>query len=158
MIAIAYLDISPRQTGKTSRLIERARALLEHDQRVCFVTSKLMKREVQQALPRALVLADSDPFPQGENPTASVWFYDEFDWLEAVEVRPGAYYATTPRFLRRLGEASPDDDVLLRLIEAAGGHFERFYWPFEMGDTIQQARLVHSDEEFRKLYLGEFCQ
>ncbi len=158
MIAIAYLDISPRQTGKTSRLIERARALLDENQRVCFVTSKGMKREAQQALPRALVLADGDPFPPGENPAAFVSFYDEFDWLEAVEVRSGAYYATTPRFLRRLGEASPGSDVLLRLIEAAGGHFERFYWPFEMGETIREARVVHTDEEFRKLYLGEFCE
>ncbi|MEX6717487.1 hypothetical protein AB2C92_07130 [Pseudomonas aeruginosa] len=156
MSRIAYLDISPRQTGKTSRLIDRARALLTNDQRVCFVTVEGMKNEVQRALPRALVLADGDTFPQGENPDASVWFYDEFDWLESVKVRPGAYYATTPRFLRRLGEASPENDILLRIVESAGGRFERFYWPFEMGNVVREARQAHPPDEFRRLYLGEY--
>ncbi len=155
---IAYLDISPRQTGKTSRLIEIADGITAQDRRVCYVTSKGMKKHIQAALPRALVLADGEAFPAGENPAASIWFYDEFDWLKSTELRAGAFYATTPRFARKLGEHTPDNDLLLRLVQANGSRYERNTWSFEMADTIREVRQILSPEQFLLLYLGEFLQ
>lgn len=141
MTKIAYLDISPRQTGKTTRLIERARLLLEAGSPVRFVCLPGMK--------------DDESFPKDHDPDAGVWFYDEFDWLKSTQVREGGYYATTARFVRKLGEAPIENDVLLQLIQAAGGRFERFYWPFDMGEGLAEARKLHTAEEFRWLYLGE---
>lgn len=158
MSSIAYLEISPRQAGKTTRLVHRARDLTENNQRVCFVTLKGMKREVQRALPRALVLADGEPFPPGENPAASVWFYDEFDWLQSAIWRPGAYYATSPRFIRRPDETPTKPDLLLDLVKRNGYRFERYYWPWDMEEVLREGRALHSAEEFRRLYLGEFLE
>lgn len=152
---IAYLDLSPRQTGKTTRLIELARKLLESGTPVRFVCVPGMKDDIESQLPGAIVLADGEPFPDAHDPEVGVWFYDEFDWLKSTQVREGGYYASTARFVRRLGEASIEDDTLLQLIEAAGGHFERFYWPFDMGACLTEARQTHTAEQFRLLYLGE---
>lgn len=156
MTTIAYLDISPRQTGKTTRLIERARVLLEAGTLVRFVCSPGMREYIAPQLPGALVIEDGEPFPKGHDPDAGVWFYDEFDWLKSTQVREGGYYATTARFVRKLGEASADSDVLLQLIQAAGGKFERFYWPYDMGEMLAAVRKLHTAEEFRLLYLSEF--
>lgn len=158
MTQISYLDISPRQTGKTTRLVKIAREHLERQQRVCFVTVEGMKEQIQTALPRALVLADGEAFPEGENPAASVWFYDEFDWLQSTELREGGYYATTPQFMRKLGEHTPENDLLMRLLQANGERFERHYWPFYMAELLRTARAGHSEDEFRRLYLGEFLE
>lgn len=156
MTKIAYLDISPRQTGKTSRLVELANRLTAAGHKVAFVAVPGMVEYLQQQMPGVVVLEDGQPLPICLNPDRLVWFYDEFDWLESTEVREGGYYATTPRYLRKFGEASPENDPLLQLIQAAAGHFERFYWPFDMGEGLKEARRHHTPEEFRLLYLGEF--
>ena len=158
MTTIACLDISPRQTGKTTRLIKRARKLLTMGAAVRFVCSKGMKAEVRRQLPGAIVLADGEPLPSDQAPRRGVWFYDEFDWLESVELRQDAYYATTARFIRKLGEHTPENDLLLRLIQANGNWYQRHTWPFDMADTLKEARQLHSPEDFRLLYLGEFLQ
>lgn len=155
MIKITYLDISPRQTGKTTRLIELARKLLEAGSLVRFVCLPGMKDDIARQLPGALVMEDGEPLPKDHDPAAGVWFYDEFDWLKSTQVREGGYYATTARFVRKLGEADVENDVLLQLIQAAGGRFERFYWSFDMGESLVEARKLYTAEEFRHLYLGE---
>lgn len=156
MTTISCLDISPRQTGKTTRLIRRASKMLAMGAAVRFVCLEGMKADIQQQLPGALVLADGEPLPRGQDPKRGVWFYDEFDWLESVELRENAYYATTPRFIRKLGEHTPENDLLLRLMQANGNWFQRHTWPFDMADILAEARQLHSQEEFRRLYLGEF--
>ncbi|WP_322979009.1 hypothetical protein [Pseudomonas sp. C11] len=45
--------------------------------------------------------------------------------------------------------------MLLQLIQAAGGRFERFYWPFDMAAELAEVRKLHTAEDFRLLYLGE---
>ncbi|MCL8304567.1 hypothetical protein [Pseudomonas putida] len=155
MTKIAYLDISPRQTGKTARMVKLAQEHLERGQKVCFVTLKGLVPGIQTALPHALVLEDGAPFPASLDADAFTWFYDEFDFLKHVQVRQGGFYATTPRFIRKLGEESSENDMLLQLIHAAGGRFERFYWTFDMDDGIREARVICSPDEFRRLYLCE---
>lgn len=155
MNKIAYLNISPRQTGKTERLVRFAKCYLGTRKKVCFNTLAGMKAEMQARLPGALVLADGEVFPASENPADYFWFYDEFDWMESTAYRAGAFYATTPRFIREMGKHTPDNDLLLRLVQNAG-KFERHYWPFDMCTTLLEARQFHTPEEFRLFYLGEF--
>lgn len=155
-IRIAYLDISPRQTGKTERLVQCAKPYLAAGRNVRFVTHYGLVEDMQRRLPGARILPNSEALL--DDTDDSVWFYDEFDWLDSTKVRPGAYYATTPKFLRTLGVDTAENDLLLRLIEANSGHFQRYTWPFYMGDTLSEARLVHSPEDFRLLYLGEFLK
>ncbi|AXQ50146.1 hypothetical protein DZC31_26450 [Stenotrophomonas rhizophila] len=152
---VGYLDISPRQTGKTERLIRFAELYLGTRKKVCFNTLAGMKAEIQARLPGALVLADGEIFPESEDPDEYYWFYDEFDWLESATYRSSSFYATTPRFMREMGKHTPDNDLLLRLVQLAG-KFERHYWPFDMGTTLLEARQFHTPEEFRLFYLGEF--
>lgn len=154
---IAYLEISPRQTGKTTRLITLARQKLTEGRPVRFVASKGMKREVKAQLPGAVVLADGEPLPRGV-PEEGVWFYDEFDWLTSAKLRPGAYYSTTAQRLRTAGVDTPDNDLLLALLEAAGNRHQRHFWPFDMAPVLAEARQQYSPDEFRQLYLGEFRQ
>lgn len=157
-ITITSLDISPRQTGKTTRLINRASKLLKMGVAIRFVCLEGMKAEIQQQLPGAIVMADGEPLPRGHDPKRGVWFYDEFDWLKSVELRRDAYYSTTPRFMRKLGVHTAENDLLLRLVEANGNWYERHTWPFDMAATLGEARQCHSPEEFRLLYLGEFLE
>ncbi|PKA72410.1 hypothetical protein ATI02_5464 [Pseudomonas baetica] len=154
---IAYLDISPRQTGKTERLIQHAKTHLEAGQRVCFVTLTGLVEDTRRRLPGAAILKDGEELPTDENPDDAVWFYDEFDWLDSIEIRPGAYYATTPKRLREAG-LPVENDMLLRLIAAHGGHYRRYTWPFDMSHILKEARSSYSREDFRLLYLGEFLK
>lgn len=155
-VKISYLDISPRQTGKTERLITRAKKHLDAGDKVVFVTLKGLVKDVTRRLPGATLLADTDKLPLIEDLSDAFWFYDEFEWLKSAQIRPNAYYATTPKFLRKLGEPVSPDDLLLSLVEANDGMFCRHYWSFEMDDIITQVRMSLTDEEFRLLYLGEF--
>lgn len=157
MTRIAYLEISPRQTGKTTRLIEMAQQKLAEGFPVRFVTFAGMEKEIQAQLPGALVLADGEQLPRGESEDG-VWFYDEFDWLKHAELREGGYYATTPQFLRSPGIKHPADDLLPSLLEANGYCYQRCFWPFDMGELLDEARLQRTPDEFRMLYLGEFLQ
>lgn len=158
MTHIAYLDISPRQTGKSTRLIKRANECAATGRPVVFVTFEGLVDQFQQQMPDVFVLRQEQPLPANVEPDEVVWFYDEFDWYEGVEVKAGGYYATTPRFLRKLGDPANEDDLLLQLVKAAQGHFERFYWPFDIQSAIDEARQTHTPEQFRHLYLGEFLQ
>lgn len=155
---IAYLDISPRQTGKTERLIQRAKPYLDAGRRVCFVTVEGLIEDMRRRLPGALILKDGEELPNDENTDDAVWFYDEFDWLDSTVIRSGAYYATTPKFIREAGLHTADTDLLLRLIEAHDGHYCRYTWPFNMTDTLIKVRASYSPEDYRLLYLGEFLK
>lgn len=152
---IAHLEISPRQTGKTERLIQRAKPYLVAGKKVCFVTLNGLVEDMRRRLPGAVILEDGEDVPCGED---AIWFYDEFDWLNSTRIRAGAFYATTPRFQRTAGVHTAENDLLLRLIEANNRHFCRYTWPTHMPDILEEARASHSPEEFRLLYLGEFLK
>lgn len=150
------LEISPRQTGKTSRLIMKAREHLANGVKVRVVCSKGLENFFQDRLPGAHVYWDLQELPEDE-PDDGVWFYDEFEWLKSAVLRSNAYYFSSPRFTRKLGSA-PGDDLLLQLLHASGGHFDRHYWGNDMAELLDEARLSYSPEEFRRLYLGEFFE
>lgn len=149
----AYLEISPRQTGKTERLITLASGLLDAGRKVCFRSRAAV--DIRRRLPGALVLQPNARFPVDLNAEEYVWFFDEFDWLKATDFVDGGFYSTTPRFLRDI-DADPTGDLLLQLLKANDNVVTRNYWPFDMSETLREARAYHTPEEFRLLYLGEF--
>ncbi|MFV2945252.1 hypothetical protein [Pseudomonas japonica] len=151
----AYLEISPRQTGKTERLITLAQGRQDAGRNVCFTTRQ--KEEIQRRLPGALVLGPKGRFPASLNPDDYDWFFDEFDWLKTAEFVDGGFYSTTPRFLRAVG-ADPAGDLLLELLQASGNVLTRNYWSFDMADVLREARGAYSESEFRRFYLGEFYE
>ncbi|MDR6956609.1 hypothetical protein J2W43_000572 [Pseudomonas brassicacearum] len=155
---IAYLEISPRQTGKTERLIQLAQPYLVAGRKVCFVTVKGLVEDLRRRLPGAVILEDGEDVLFGEDVENAVWFYDEFDWLNSTRIRADAFYATTPRFQRTAGINTSENDLLLRLIEANNRYFCRYTWQIHMSDILEEARASHSPEEFRLLYLGEFLK
>ncbi len=113
---------------------------------------------MQRRLPNARILVDGEKVSSDEEAQDAVWFYDEFDWLGSVDIRQGAYYATTPKFLRVAGLHTAESDVLLRLIEAHGGNHRRYTWPIDMSGTLTEARTHYSPEDFRLLFLGEYLK
>lgn len=157
MTRIAYLDISPRQTGKTDRMLARAASIAQQGHTVIYVSPKLdEERKSALELAGVLVLEDSQPIPDWLNADSATWFYDEFDWLKSTVIREGGYYATTAKRLRFTGRDTPETDLLLALLKANGYRHDRHYWPFDMSGILREARACHSPAEFRLLYLGEF--
>ncbi|WP_027912636.1 hypothetical protein [Pseudomonas sp. URIL14HWK12:I7] len=155
---IAYLEISPRQTGKTERLVRHAKSCLAAGKRVCFVTLQGSVEDIRHRLPGAFIWGNDEEVPCREDDEGVIWFYDEFDWLDSTKIHAGAYYATTPKFLRTLGEQTAENDLLLGLIEANDRQFCRYTWPVDLSDILKETRASYSPEEFRLLYLGEFLK
>lgn len=155
---IAYLEISPRQTGKTARMIGFANQLKSEGKTVIFVTP--VAESVRSQLPGVIVLTDEEALLDEIDLSEAVWFYDEFEWLKSTEIRAGAYYATTPKFVRELGVDTPDNDLLLRLIEVNGAQFQRHFWFFGLkpDSWFTHCRAIYTPEEFRLFMLGEFLK
>lgn len=157
MTRIAYLEISPRQTGKTTRLAKMACELVAQGKQVVFVVnSPRAAKEWGQRHPELLVIADGQPLPRGIDPDQAVWFYDEFDWLKSVVVREGGYYATTAARLRVAGELPAKDDVLMQLLKANGQQHVRHLLPPYLREFIRDHRDYMSGDDFRMSMLGEF--
>ena len=154
--SIAYLEISPRQTGKTTRLIQFANELRDLGRTVIFVST--LGEYVSKQMPGVIVLGDGEVPPADIDSSNAVWFYDEFDWLKSTKIRAGAYYATTAKKGRKLGIDTPENDLLLRLIELNGLHFQRHFWCFGLkpDSWLTECRATYSPEEFRVFMLGEF--
>lgn len=156
-VKIAYLEISPRQTGKTTRLADMASNLVAQGKQVVFVMSNPgLVKEWSHRHPALTVILDGQEPPAEIDPDRVVWFYDEFDWLKSTVIREGAYYATTAARLRLLGRDRPENDLLMRLVQAYGDRHERYLWSFDMSDCISANRLSMSADCFRRSMLGEF--
>ncbi len=156
-LKIAYLDISPRMTGKTARLVKIAKRLKSEGETVIFVTYLALVQDMRRQMPGVIVLADGEPPPVGVDLSNAIWFYDEFDWQTSTEIREGGYYATTAQRVRKLGVDTPENDLLMQLLEANGLRFERHFWPFGLNDDwLADVRAEYTPEQFRVLFLGEF--
>jgi hypothetical protein len=144
---IAYLEISGRMSGKTTRLLGHARRLAAAGKPVAFVT------QVYKHLP---------PFPgitflgfgssDRRVPDDAVWMFDEFDFNKRATLRAGGYYATTPSRLRDLAVDSPATDLLLALIEANGGLYMRAVPNVDLTGHRQE----YPPADYRLLITGEF--
>ena len=157
VVKIAYLEISPRMTGKTTRLAGMASDLVAQGKQVVFVmTNRELVKEWSQRYPSLTVILDGQEPPAEIDPDLAVWFYDEFDWLKSTVVREGAYYATTAASLRVLGRDRPENDLLMRLVQAYGDRHERCLWSFEVSDFVSANRTSMSADCFRRSMLGEF--
>ncbi|MBX8542469.1 hypothetical protein K5D41_22585 [Pseudomonas cichorii] len=159
-VKIAYLEISGRLTGKTTRLAEKASELAMQGPTVIFVVPHLgLVSELSFRYPGLVVVHDGQALPEDVDAETAVWFYDEFDYLKSVVVRPGAFYATTPRYLRDAESDDAGSDVLLQLLEANGYQHARYVMPSDIsgaGNFYRENRHCWSPEQFRMHVLGAF--
>ncbi len=155
-VKIAYLEISGRMTGKTTRLAERGKEVVAQGKKAILVCHPPLVSYFRRKFPWMTVVAREQQLPIGVNPETAVWFYDEFDFLKSVVVRPGAYYATTASHLRVAGEPAAEDDVLMQLLKANGNKYERHLLPAFQQGLIRECRREMSQEQFRLSMLGEF--
>ncbi|MCS4260216.1 hypothetical protein EDF83_1492 [Pseudomonas protegens] len=155
---IAYLEISGRQTGKTTRLVKIANDLTAQGETVIFVIQQA--EDLLGRLPGVVVLSDHQAPPDDLNLEQAIWIYDEFDWLKSAKVRNGGYYATTARRVRDLGIDTSEMDLLLQLIELNGGGYQRHLLTPGVIDEAyyEEARAAYTDEQYRQLILGEFLK
>lgn len=155
---IAYLEISGRQTGKTTRLVKIANDLTAQGETVIFVTPQT--EDLHGRLPGVVVLSDRQAPPDDVDQEQAIWIYDEFDWLKSAKVRNGGYYATTASRVRDLRIDTPETDLLLQLIELNGGSYQRHLLTPGVIDEAhyEEARAVYTDEQYRQLILGEFLK
>lgn len=155
-VRIAYLEISPRMTGKTTRLCNMAIAAAEHGKPVVFVCAPQLVQWLPVQMPGVTVIADGEPLPGHLHAERCTWFYDEFDRLKSVKFRPGGYYSTTAARLRVVGEDLPEKDFLMRLVRDYGNRHERHLWLFDYREFVGTHRQTMSEEAFRLSMLGEF--
>ena len=153
---IAYLEISPRMTGKTTRLCNMAIDAAKHGKPVVFVCAPQLVLWLPVQMPGVTVIADGEPLPSHLHAEHCTWFYDEFDQLKSVKFRPDGYYSTTAARLRVVGEDLPENDFLMRLVRAYGYRHERHLWFFDFRDFVSTHRQTMSEEAFRLSMLGEF--
>lgn len=153
---IAYLEISPRMTGKTTRLCNMAIAAATNGKPVVFVCAPQLVLWLPVQMPGVTVIADGEPLPSHMHAERCTWFYDEFDQLKSVKFRPGGYYSTTAARLRVMGEDLPENDFLMRLVRDYGNRHERHLWLFDYRDFVSSHRKTMSEDAFRLSMLGEF--
>ncbi len=151
-IQIAYLEISGRMTGKTPRLAEIGKEVVAQGKHAILECHPPLASYFRRQFPWMTVVSNGRPLPAWINPDNAVWFYDEFDWLKSVVVRPGAYYSSTARYLRIAGEPVAEDDVLMQLLESNGNkcvtHLNH--------DSMRHWRVEMPPEQFRLNALGAF--
>ena len=140
-----YLEISPRRSGKSTRMLEAVFQTIQSQQPAIVVSitkgsSDYHEREFfreygNRLYPKEKILVSF----------ASVWgittvveqakekisrprfFFDEFDASMETPYLPGSYYVTTPRFLRKPEKltipVTAEEDLLLFLLQKHRGHY-----------------------------------
>lgn len=165
-----YVEISPRQVGKTTRLFERMNEWLNSDEKnVAFlqclkmdyfhqVISKLEPEKRQ----RVLYVQDGnsyDKLQRGIEHHRIAFFCDEFDLLSKGRFFfvPDGYYCTTPGYYRdktryvewKIGNV---DDPLLSLVKAANdeGIGVTQFFSFENFFNEEMQRHLHPTQRERE--------
>ncbi|MBA1229272.1 hypothetical protein G7013_06385 [Pseudomonas viridiflava] len=157
-VKIAYLEISARQSAKTTRLAEFGKAVVAQGKQAILVCNPPLAAYFRKQFPWMTVVGNEKHLVN-ISPENAVWFYDDFDFLKSVVIRPGAYYATTARYLRVAGEPVAENDVLMQLLDANGYRHERYLmpsWLSNYGEHLRNCRLELSPSQFRLSMLGEF--
>uniref|UniRef100_A0AAU6W371 Uncharacterized protein n=1 Tax=Pseudomonas phage Cygsa01 TaxID=3138529 RepID=A0AAU6W371_9VIRU len=124
-----YLEISPRQTGKTHRLIQDATHQRYENDKIIAIVSCMHRRFWEDLAPFAKAIGQSEEEVSnllsrvGIDPRSDkvAWYYDDFDFLHTMprHIKHGAYYVTTPKTLRdfsNLSEEAVSQDFLLALV------------------------------------------
>ncbi|GEK74242.1 MULTISPECIES: hypothetical protein [Halomonas] len=114
-----FLEVSGRQVGKTHDLEQAAIGHIKRGGVAIIVAGEGLTDRIRRRVPDAMVIEYGTHTDQALLEQVSAmeqvrWFFDEFDWYQAVPVVPGGYYCTTARFIRS-ENADPNGDTLLTL-------------------------------------------
>lgn len=137
-----YLEISPRATGKTYRLIQHAHKFLtssvdskvnihcRHIRQATFIHDKLI--ELGHRKERIKLNLTTEPGNQN--------YFDDFDYnpqyISPYFIDLNGYYCTSIAKKRKLGKED-ETDFLLNLIKANSGQYTSYYFTYE-----QQSRML----------------
>lgn len=128
-----YLEISPRGTGKTYRLIQDATNFLQENpdenigvNAMSFRAAKIIQDQlVKLGHSREKILLNKIL------PVASKNYYDDFEWFKSeglpISIGKNDYYCTSIRKKRKYGQKREPFDFLLSLIEANKGKYVCFH-------------------------------
>lgn len=146
-----YVEISPRQTGKTTRLIQAA---IGHAKISSSFHSCVVARNHDQYNRIQDRLTAFDGFVEvgmrvhmkrkmesvGYDGRVARWFIDEFDFFDdhALEIIPMGYYSTTLSRPRTLQEWHEPADFLTRLVHANGGQYDTYILSYPGRRSIQE--------------------
>jgi hypothetical protein len=171
-----YLEISGRQTGKTSRLVKAAAYAAidtflsdEHRHIVVFGISKHEEKRIFYKIEDEV--KSYIKIPQYLDPEYyheimrnvhlgnithqydnALLFYDEFDFSRGkVLPRHDGYYVTTPKYIRKyLPDQFVGEDTLRDLIYLNGGEYAKHT------ATFDYANANYSQDQFEAEYLGKW--
>lgn len=167
-----YLEIGPRRTGKTSRLVRAVREFISVDKQVALIFPH--NRAWQQAqFPdqrgnRQLEFMYSNKqfndYLQGCDRSKHYRvFVDEFDFMQDYPIDIDGYYATTPKRQRTLTDMAnfilgENDDKMLELIRFNNGHYEQYspmQWLGQMTlNEVKSLRRNYNYEGFEMEFFG----
>ena len=169
-----YLEISPRRTGKSTRLIKAVQEWIATEKNVAlmFPHNHSWARELGKSIgerPR-----DSVEFVYGSQNFYNLMegcdrtknfkvFVDEFDFIQWFPVDREGYYATTPKQYRSkkdivdfmLGEKT---DPMLDLIQMNDGKYEQYSpmsWMKDMSITqLKDMEKMYEREHYQQEFFG----
>jgi len=158
-----YLEILPRRTGKTTRLIEKFMEVDDSYVIPCYVTINMhMRSMINDEITKRGWKENGHCISQYEYKRfvenmrgvdkPIVFFYDEFDMMkyENIEISTDHYYATTPAYTRKVDEIirfmlDVRNDALLELIHLNDGQYV-------VSSNIMQSFNIGIDDLKRVLY------
>jgi hypothetical protein len=160
-----YLEISPRGTGKTHRLIKSAIQYLEENSKnkVNIVSPSnrnaiRIKKQIGEYF-KNRVFTNENMISDME--TYIKCFYDEFDFNSNLkEVDCWGYYCTTPRFIRNLDNLDKND-FLIKLIKATNGLIHNYSYLHVLDDHFISDIIKEKDrtnKQFQTEYLGKWYE
>jgi hypothetical protein len=141
-----YLEVSPRRTGKTTRLVRAIKQYIKEDAQTALVFThshswanelgKLIGERKRGQVEFMYNKKNFDDYLIGCDRTVTQRiFVDEFDFLDWYPIEINGYYVTTPKRQRSVADMmsfmlGETEDKMLQLIAFNNGHYEQ-YSPME---------------------------
>lgn len=160
-----YLEISPRGSGKTYRLIKDAANFLQENPDKNIGVNAMSLRAAKSIQDKLFKLGHSREkiLLNKILPIASKNYYDDFEWFESkslpISIGMSDYYCTSIRKKRKYGQEREPFDFLLSLIEANKGKyvcFHNFY--FADLELIERAKKDISKDHFDTEFLNHLFE
>jgi hypothetical protein len=162
-----YLEISPRASGKTFRLITAIETELANNPRgivslntPSFRAFKAVREELKKGFQHRLVYRDKEA--SDLNPVVRR-FYDEFDLIGGLgnnDIHETGYYVTTAARTRKIEELDFEGDFLLKLLFRNAFRYESkmisldssLYTPELLANGREKMKI----EDFNREYLNQW--
>jgi len=151
---VRYLEISPRQTGKTERLVQDATYQhVVNNKKIVLVGMRMSW--ARDLMPFVYAAGESEDEVLRQiggraKPEELMWYYDEFDHMRSrFSIRENGYYCTTAKYVRTFSKEHPEailTDQLLQLVDGNGGVYATSaHNPLKRSSLAKHVRDIHPD-------------